>query len=69
METQKFARKFAVVAASALEISLMLIKTYGGKSSRRTLSAVWEVAEPVSTSVSKPNSYHIEAVVLVQVSK
>jgi hypothetical protein len=68
IETQKFARKLAVVAASALEISLILIKTNGGKSKRKTLSAVCEVAEPVFAVVSKPISYHIEFVVEVQVN-
>jgi hypothetical protein len=68
IETQKFARKLAVVAASTLKISLILIKTKGGKSKRKTLSAVCKVAEPVLAVVSKPISYHIEFVVEVQVN-
>jgi hypothetical protein len=67
IETQKLARKLAVVAALALEISLLLIKTKGGKSSCKTLSAVCKVAKLVLAVVSKPISYHIEFVVEVQV--
>jgi hypothetical protein len=65
IDTQKFAQKLAVVAALALVISLMLIKTNGGKSKCRMLSAVCEAAELVSAIVSKPNSYHIELVAVV----
>jgi hypothetical protein len=68
IETQEFARKLAVVAALVLEISLILIKTNGGKSKCKTLSAVCKVAEPVSAVVSKHISYHIEFVVEVQVN-
>jgi hypothetical protein len=56
------------MVASALEISLILIKIKGGKSSHKTLSAVCKIAEPVSTVESKPISYYIEFVIEVQVN-
>jgi hypothetical protein len=68
IEIQKFTQKLAVVAALALEISLILIRIKGGKLSHKMLSAVCEVAEPVSTVGSKPILYHIEFVVEVQVN-
>jgi hypothetical protein len=68
IKTQKFVQKLAVVAALVLEISLILIKTKGGKSSCKILSVVCKVTELVSDIVSKPISYHIEFVVEVQVN-
>jgi hypothetical protein len=61
-------QKLAVVAASALEISLILIKTNREKSKCKTLSAVCKVAEPILAIILKLISYHIEFVVEVQVN-